>query len=85
MDKPKAPIGCVALFAACCAFALHWTYAWSMVDPNLPDYYSRKFRKMFDMRDPGLLSVPASIGLGASLAFLLTYLFLYLKARWSRK
>ena len=85
MNEPKAPIRCVALFAFCCAYALLWTYGWCMVDPNLPDYYSRKFRMMFDMRDPGLLSVPALIGLVACLAFLLPYFVLYLKARRDRK
>ena len=78
-------IGCAVILALCSSFALLWVYAWCMVDTTLPDPEARRIRMMFRMSDQGLLTVPALIGLLASVLFLVISLLSHLRRLFSRK
>jgi hypothetical protein len=55
---------------------LSWVYAWSMVDPNAPDYYAQKREAMVRWPDPGLgtwLGVALSAAGAAFIAFGVVY------------
>ena len=60
-------LGCLAASGAgvglASSFLLLWIYAWCMVDPAQPDYYSAKLQFMLQMPNPGNGTVLGLIGL----------------------
>src|SRR4051794_14986419 len=62
-------LGCGLLLGPFSCLALLWIYAWCMVDETQPDWISHKLHLMFQMPDPGLVTV-FSLG-GLAYAFLL--------------
>ena len=46
---------------------LLWIYAWCMVDTTQPDWITNKLHMMFQMPDPGVVTVLALSGLACAL------------------
>jgi hypothetical protein len=52
-------------------FVLLFVYAFSLVNPARPDYHLAKLRMMFNLPEPGIVTIPALLGFLTGLAMLL--------------
>jgi hypothetical protein len=72
----------VSLASSC---ILLWAYASCMTNPTAPDYYQRKLKMMFSLRDVGLLTWPVVLSLLVGIVMMTCGLIDAIRAVWPEK